>query len=260
MSVRMDRALRWLAVVVLPLLLGAEDPRSDLARCGSGAATDRPGLDIVEATGELIEDGAALAFTVTLAEPPDPTLDLPLRIDILLRDPRLPALDLRAYKDINRILRYEETETVRGIIFLLPETALSQPSTFNFTEGVLRLTVAARQLQLDEDLGGVDQRPVRWTVATRLGTVCDRLGNGRATHPLVEAAPSPTATPPPTSGPVTSPPPQAEEADGGGFPWIAVAVGAGAGVALILMVAAAAMVRDRVSSRHVPKHQDTSPP
>lgn len=220
-----------------------------------------PGLDIVEATGELIEGGAALAFTVTVEGiPEEPDLDVPFRIDFLLRDPRIPTYDLRSYRDINRIIRYEQGDERQATILLLAERGISHPSTVQVEDGTVRITVAGRQLQLDEDLGGVDQRPVRWTVVTRMGTVCDRLGDGRATRRLTVAQPTPTTglteTP---SAPPAAVTPTEEGVSSGDFPWSGVAVGLAAGAALILLLVAGMVVRDRVSSRHVPKHQDAPP-
>lgn len=188
-----------LLALLSPLLVGASDPSGDLVQCRTGDAIVRAGLDIATATGRLIEGGMALEFTVGFhgrPEAPDPD-DPAFRVDILLKDPRLPTFSFGPYREVNRIIRFDATDPPEATIFLLAERGLSQPSTFAMEDGTLRITVAGRQLGVeDEDLESIDLSPVRWTVIARDGSACDLLGRGRPVRRLTEQSPTPAPSSP----------------------------------------------------------------
>jgi hypothetical protein len=195
-------------------------------------------LDVASAQGSLIEDATALEFLVRFhGRPvaPDPR-DPAFRIDIVLRDPRVPTFSFGPYRDVNRIIRFDATDPPRVAILLLAEQAISQPSTYAFEDGSLRLTVAGRLLGTEENLENVALEPLRWNVVAREGESCDWLGSGRPVLRLTRPGPpDPTAPDPSPSGP--TPPPESE-----GFPW-AVALGlvpaAGAALAIVAITAIA---------------------
>jgi hypothetical protein len=191
-------------------------------------------LDVASAQGLLIEDGMALEFRVRFhGRPvaPDPR-EPPFRIDIVLKDPRVPTFSFGPYRDINRIIRFDATDPPRVAILLLAEEAISQPSTYVFEDGSLRLTVAGRLLGTEaEDLENVPLEPLRWNVVAREGGSCDWLGSGRPVRRL--RAPNPVA--PTQASPASPTPESAPAADAGRFPWvpaIGVALAAGATVAI----------------------------
>jgi hypothetical protein len=200
----MRRAL--LVVLLSPFLLGATDPAGDLVQCRTGEPASGEGLDIADATARLTEGGTALEFTVGFhgrPEAPDPE-DPAFRVDILLRDPRLPTFSFGPYRGVNRIVRFDATDPPEGTIFLLAERGLSQPSTFALQDGTLRVTVAGRQLGVeDEDLESIDLTPLLWTVIARDGPACDLLGAGRPVRHLeigsATESPSPSSSPEPAT-------------------------------------------------------------
>lgn len=207
-----------LLLPALTLVVAATDPIGDLVPCGRPRPGGSREIDIVSASGYLIEGGTALAFTVTFAG--DPTVPdgagHPFRVDVLINDPRVPALSFGPYRKVNRIIRFEATSPPAGTVFLLPEGGRNEPSTFVYGDRTVRLTVAGRLLTLDEDLQGLDLRPLRWGVIVRDEDVCDRLGSGRPTLPLEETV---AASPP-------SPPVADEPLTGTGFPWVPTAAAA----------------------------------
>lgn len=190
-------------------------------------------LDVASAQGLLIENAMALEFRVRFhGRPvaPDPS-DPAFRIDIVLRDPRVPTFSFGPYRDVNRIIRFDATDPPRAAILLLAEQAISQPSTYAFEDGSLRLTVAGRQLGTEENLENVPLQPLRWNVVAREGDTCDWLGSGRPELRLRTAKPpAPTQTVPASPSREAAP-----AAEGGSFPWIpaiGVALAAGATVAI----------------------------
>lgn len=106
----MSRARLAAAVLlVAPLLLAAADPPGDVGPCPRvptrNDVTAAP--DLVQARGEIVELGTSIRFTLRFAEPlVVPDLDgRPFRIDVILLDPDVPAVDAGLYRNLNRILR-----------------------------------------------------------------------------------------------------------------------------------------------------------
>ena len=82
-------------LLALPLLIAARDPRGDVVACGSASLdASAPDLVAVEATAQ--ELGTAAVWRLTFARPlvvPDPSAP-PMRIDILVRDPKIPGVSV----------------------------------------------------------------------------------------------------------------------------------------------------------------------
>jgi hypothetical protein len=204
---------------VVPLLVSASDPSGDVAGCRGGAAIGAP--DLVDARGEIVELGTSALWRLTFAQPlhvPD-AAGRPFRVDIAIRDPKVPVVSFVYYHDLNRLVRVDATIDHRTEIYLLPERATNE---FNppLVEGrTMTIQVPGRTLSDDEDLTGTSPGldALRWTVVVRDGRACDFLGDGRPTERLMPA--------PPPADRVATP-------SGGLSPWWFVA---GATVALALI-------------------------
>ena len=211
----MRRRLPWLLVLLAaPLLLGAADPSGDLASCdGTGTVNPDAPIDVVAARGATAEDGLAMRFTITFAEPlPVPDDEgRPLRVDVLMHDPEAPDVSVDYYRGLNRIVRFDDVSEAGGLaILLLPERTESP-----FTSGVethgdtLTMTLPSRMVMPDPDLAGFDYSGIRWTVVTRDRSTCDLLGaRARPTRELkVEEArtPAPSPAPPVATTPAPEP-------------------------------------------------------
>jgi hypothetical protein len=187
-----------LLVGLAPLLLGATDARHDFFPCGEPTEARTQEVDIGSAQGQLIDDGTALGFTVTLAgAPPAPDpVGHPWRVDVLLRDPNLPAFSVGPYRHINRLLRFDATDPPTGTMLLLPEEGRLQPSTFYYRDGTVTMTVAGRLLIPKEEIRPSDLEDITWSVLARDEDRCDRLGGAspslKLTRGELQPAPSPS--------------------------------------------------------------------
>jgi hypothetical protein len=183
-------AARWALVALLPVLLGAADPSGDVAGCRGGSGSDAP--DLVEARGEILEQGTSARWTLTFAEPltvPD-RAGGPFRVDVAIRDPEVPAVSFAYYRQVNRLVRVDATVEHPTQILLLPEGGAN---VFNpaIVEGrTMTIQVPGRILSADEDLTGTSPglESLRWTVIVRDDRACDLLGSGRPTERLVPGA------------------------------------------------------------------------
>ena len=144
----------------------------------------------MQARGEIVELGTSIRFTLRFAEPlvvPDRD-GRPFRIDVVLLDPDVPAVDAGLYRDLNRILRYDAVPDAMTTTLLVPEAGQSRflPPTIDGETFVLQ--VPGRTVVADEDETGTSPGLVqlRWGVVVRDEGSCDLLGNGRPTEPLVE--------------------------------------------------------------------------
>ena len=189
----MSRApLAAVILLVAPLLLAAADPPGDVGPCSRVPARDEATAapDLVQARGEIVELGTSIRFTLRFAEPlvvPDGD-GRPFRIDVVLLDPDVPAVDAGLYRDLNRILRYDAVPDAVTTTLLVPEAGQSRflPPAIDGETFVLQ--VPGRTVVADEDETGTSPGLVqlRWGVVVRDEGSCDLLGNGRPTEPLVE--------------------------------------------------------------------------
>jgi hypothetical protein len=207
------RPARWALLALTPLLVAVSDPAGDVAGCRGGTATGSP--DLLEARGEILEEGTSARWTLTFAAPlavPDREGG-PFRVDVAIRDPEVPTLSFAYYRDVNRLVRVDTTSS-RPVtqILLLPERGAN---VFNppVVEGrTMTIQVPGRILSADEDLTGTSPGldALRWTVVVRDERACDFLDAGRPTERMtaaeVSTPPEATPTPEPSS-------PRAEERD-----------------------------------------------
>lgn len=189
----MSRARLAAAVLlVAPLLLAAVDPPGDVGPCPRVPARDdaTAAPDLVQASGEIVELGTSIRFTLRFAEPLEvPDRDgRPFRIDVVLLDPDVPAVEAGLYRELNRILRYDAVPDAVTRTLLVPEAGQSRflPPTIDGETFVLQ--VPGRTVVADEDETGTSPGlgQLRWGVVVRDEGSCDLLGNGRPTEPLVE--------------------------------------------------------------------------
>jgi len=191
--VRWGQTRTALLLLVAPLMLAAADPVGDVGRCprvpgivGDGAP------DLVEATGEIVELGTSARFTLRFAEPlvvPDGE-GPPFRVDIVLLDPAVPAVDAGLYRGVNRLLRYDAVVEPITTILLLPEAGQSRFIAPTIEDRTLVMQVPGRTLSADEGEAGTSPglERLRWGVIVRDERACDLLGDGRPTERLVERA------------------------------------------------------------------------
>jgi hypothetical protein len=190
-----------IAVALLaPLAMTVADPQGDLGPCEQGFPTDGRSapIDIVEARGEIVERGMALRFTIVFAEPlPAPDEEgRPLRIDVVLRDPDVPTVSFRYYRDLNRIVRFDAVPDPLLQVVLLPERGANIFVGATAIGDTLTMTFPGRLITRDRDLEGLGLERLRWGVIARDDDACDVVGGGRPTLRLTEeASPSPTPQP-----------------------------------------------------------------
>ena len=197
---------RWASLLALsPLLVAAADPAGDVVGCRGGTATGAP--DLVEARGEILEEGTSARWTLTFDAPlaiPDEHGG-PFRVDVAIRDPEVPAVSFAYYRGVNRLVRVDATaKDPPTQILLLPEGGAN---VFNppIVEGrTMTIQVPGRILSADEDLTGTSPGldALRWTVVVRDDRACDFLGRGRPTERL---RPEPDPTPQPDPAPPREP-------------------------------------------------------
>jgi hypothetical protein len=198
------------AVALLSLLVvAAADPEGDVAPCPPGSkGRGDPRIDIVEATGEIIERGTALRFTITFGqafEAPD-TEGRPLRVDVVLRDPDVPTVDFAYYRDLNRIVRFDAVADPALQIVLLPERGANVFLGAVALGATVTMTLPGRVVTRDADLEGLGLERMRWGVIARDERDCDALGEGRPTERLdAETSPPPVPSPDASTGRPSTP-------------------------------------------------------
>jgi hypothetical protein len=193
-------APRWALLALLPFLIAASDPEGDVVGCLRGTSSGAP--DLVEAHGEIVELGTSARWELTFAEAltvPD-AVGRPFRVDIAIKDPKVPALSFAYYRNVNRLVRVDATVDHETEIYLLPErgTNVFNPPIIEGTS--MTIQVPGRTLSDDEDLTGTSPglESLRWTVIVRDGSACDFLGDGRPTERLLtprEVTPHPEPNP-----------------------------------------------------------------
>jgi hypothetical protein len=212
-------------VVLAPLVLAAADPAGDTVPCpavpgGSATLGGSRVPDLVHAEGRIVELGTSIRFTLRFAQPlvvPD-ARGHPFRVDIVLFDPDVPAVDAGLYRDVNRILRYDAVNEPVTTTLLLPEAGQSRFLPPTIEGDTMVLQVPGRTVVADEDetgtSPGLDQ--LRWGVIVRDEGACDLLGDGRPREVLVRGRnPEPTLAAEAPSAP-----------SGSATPWVPIAAGA----------------------------------
>ncbi len=192
---RRRRAPALVLALVTPFLLAATDPARDVRRC---PGIDRPrgdAPDLLAASGEIVELGTSALFTLRFAEPlatPDRE-GTPFRVDVVLRDPAVPVVDVGLYHGVNRVLRYDAVREPLTTILLLPEAGQSRFLAPAVDGRTVVMQVPGRTLSADDDDAGTSPGlgALRWSVVVRDEGACDLLGNGRPTHRLVGSTDTP---------------------------------------------------------------------
>jgi hypothetical protein len=173
--------------LALPLLVAAGDPQGDVAPCQPGAGSDGA-PDLIGARGEIAELGTSAVWTLTFAEPlrvPD-TAGRPFRVDVVIRDPQAPTVDLGPYRELNRIVRFDALADPELAILLLPERAQNVFNPPRIEGGTMVIQVPGRTLSADEDETGTSPGlgELVWSVHVRDDAGCDALGDGVPSEPL----------------------------------------------------------------------------
>jgi hypothetical protein len=231
------RVAALILCALVPLTLAAADPTGDQVACrGAMGPGDPP--DLVDAVGWLGEEGSTAVWRLTFSEPlevPDPT-EPPFRVDIVIRDPKVPTVTFGNYRRFNRIVRFDASgRGSRVQLLFVPEgghTLFDPPAI----EGDTMTIQMPGRLLLGTDLfGRVDMQRLRWTALVRDGGRCDVLGDERTSLRLSPAPPIPTSS----SGPSGRSTEAAGSAEGPGSTAVVVALG------LLVAIAAAALVLRR---------------
>ena len=203
----------FVVALLSPLSLAASDPAGDVGPCPPGTPGEGdPRIDILEARGEMIESGTALRFTITFDqafEAPDEE-GTPLRVDVVLRDPTVPTVHLRYYRDLNRIVRFDAVPDPALQIVLLPEQGANVSLGAVALGDTVTMTLPGRLVTRDMDLEGLGLERMRWGVIARDERDCDALGDGLpterfVTEPTQTSSPAPSSTAPsPSTAPGSS--------------------------------------------------------
>jgi hypothetical protein len=148
--------------------------------------------------GSARELRTVAVWCVTFARPVDVPSDL--RIDVLVRDPRLPPVTRGDERGMNRIVRWDAggPDSTIAIIWLPHDgaTSFDAPSVHGRS---VTMMVPGRLL-LGERANGLESvRRARWSVVVRAGGACDRFGDvptrRLALGPKPPPSPLPSVTP-----------------------------------------------------------------
>ena len=221
----MSRRIAALALILLlPLTLAFADPQGDAVRCKGVRGPGHP-PDLVRALGWLGEEGPSAIWQLSFDRPlvvPDPE-EPAFRIDVLVRDPRIPTMSLGDYRRVNRIVRFDATaRNARLTLLFLPEggSAFFNPPILEGRS--ITIEVPGRLLLGEDQFGKVDLTRLRWSVVVRDGGRCDLLGNGIPSHRMA-TVPPPASSPTASAVPSTMPAPSASSAPVVGVVAVAVA-------------------------------------
>jgi len=211
-------------ILLLPLTLAFADPQGDAVRCKGVRGPGHP-PDLVRALGWLGEEGSSAVWQLSFDRPlvvPDPE-EPAFRIDVLVRDPRIPTMSLGDYRRVNRIVRFDATaRNARLTLLFLPEggSAFFNPPILEGRS--ITIEVPGRLLLGEDQFGKVDLTRLRWSVVVRDGGRCDLLGNGIPSHRMA-TVPPPASSPTASAVPSTMPAPSASSAPVVGVVAVAVA-------------------------------------
>ena len=185
-------------VALLPLLVAAKDPRGDVTTCEAGAPVTDPTADVVAVDGVAAELGTAAVWRITFASPvpvPDRS-GTPLRIDVLVRDPKIAPVTRGDERGMNRIVRWTDssTDATEEILWVYERahTSFNPPQIDGRT---VELTVPGRILLGEAENGTEFVRRARWSLVVRDGDACDRVGGVPSFHLRAEPASTISATP-----------------------------------------------------------------
>ena len=188
-------------LIAVPLLIAARDPRGDVTSCGVGSGSG-PSPDLVAVEASSQELGTAAVWRLTFTRPlvvPD-TGSPPMRIDILVRDPKVPAVSVGQERGMNRIVRWDATSADAPVeIRWVPEHSQTQFNPPVIERNTVEIRVPGRIL-LGESANGTESvRRLRWSVLVTTGHRCDRLGTRPTLRLATTTSGPPVAPPPPTS-------------------------------------------------------------
>jgi hypothetical protein len=194
------RAAALVLAVLLPLTLAASDPRNDAVACrGTHGPGDPP--DLVDAVGRADEEGSSAVWTLTFAEllhVPDP-VDPPFRVDVVIRDPKVPAVSYGDYRDFNRIVRYDATSgDARVELLFIPEGGHTLFDPPRIDGATMTIEMPGRLLLGADEFARSAMERLRWTVIVRDGGRCDLLGDGTTSQRLTSTPPVSASAPAPT--------------------------------------------------------------
>jgi hypothetical protein len=209
--------------------IAAGDPRGDASPCRPSAPGGGDPPDLIAARGTIVEGGTSLRWVLDFARPlviPD-RAGKPFRVDVLIRDPSVPALDVAYYRDVNRIVRYDAVADPSMVVLSLPERAEDLFNAPTVEGRRLTIQVPGRMISQDLDLQGPSLGRLRWTVVVRDEHRCDLLGTARPHLRFDRAAGEATPS-------VISPHPR--PASDGAPPWLPIAVGLVAIGAIVVAV------------------------
>lgn len=207
----MRRAAALALVAVVPLLLAARDPKGDVVNCGTGSAVTDTAADVVAVDGQAAELGTAAVWRLTFAQPiPVPDRDgVPLRVDVLVRDPLIAPVTRGDERGMNRIVRWDDTGAgaTEEVMWVYERSATSfNPPVIDGR--TVTITVPGRILLGEAENGTEDVARARWSVLVRDGDACDRVGDvpvyrlqqvstspsPTVSHVIVSRSPSPVAS------------------------------------------------------------------
>jgi hypothetical protein len=181
---------------LMPLTLAAADPTGDQVACrGARGPGDPP--DLVDAAGWLGEEGSTAVWRLTFAGPlavPDPT-EPPFRVDVVIRDPKVPTVTFGNYRRFNRLVRFDASgRGSRVQLLFVPEGGhtLFDPPTID--GDTMTIEMPGRLLLGTDLFGRVDMQRLRWTAVVRDGGRCDVLGDGTTSLRLSPVPPAPTSS------------------------------------------------------------------
>jgi hypothetical protein len=236
-------------LLLAPLLIAAGDPSGDVRACPGASADGGPDRapDLVSASGTIVELGTSALWTLRFADDlqvPDEQ-GKPFRVDIVIRDPSVPATSFAYYRGLNRLVRYDAVADPELTILLLPERGQNVFLPAKVQGETMTIQVPGRILSADEDETGTSPglQRLRWGVIVRDGATCDLLGRSIPTERFeVGSEPSPAAT--------TGSPDRQTSGDGGGgdFPAISAVAAAAVVVGGVLWYRRIARRRVRVRS------------
>ena len=181
-----------LVAFVVPLLVAARDPRGDVAPCGAGIVPS-VAPDLVAVDGYADELGSAAVWRLRFAQPIQ--LGTGVRIDVVVRDPLLPAMTIGNERGGNRIVRWDAGSAATPVeIIWGPEhshTTFNPPVIHGDT---IEIRIPGRLLLGESPNGTEDVSRARWGVAVAAPGGCDRLGSGVPTYRFAAVSPPSTSS------------------------------------------------------------------